>query len=93
MKTYTRVYAPIDLDAVVFNMESMQKNLGPHTGMMGVVKADAYGHGAVPVAKAIDRFVESYAVATIDEAILLRRHKITKPILILGVTSPVWRVN
>lgn len=86
MKTYTRVYAPIDLDAVVYNMESMQKNIAPETGMIGVVKTDAYGHGAVPVAKAIDPYVKGYAVATIDEALILRRHGIKKPILILGVT-------
>lgn len=88
MKTYTRVYAPIDLDAVVYNMESMQKNIAPETGMIGVVKTDAYGHGAVPVAKAIDPYVKGYAVATIDEALILRRHGISKPILILGVTHP-----
>ena len=40
MKTYTRVYAPIDLDAVVYNMESMKKNISPDTGMIGVVKTD-----------------------------------------------------
>lgn len=88
MKTYTRVYAPIDLDAVVYNMESMKQNLTPGTGMIGVVKTDGYGHGAVPVAKAIDEYVAGYAVATIDEALILRRHNITKPILILGVTHP-----
>lgn len=86
MKTYTRVYAPIDLDAVVYNMESMQKHIAPGTGMIGVVKTDAYGHGAVPVAKAIDPYVKGYAVATIDEALILRHHGIKKPILILGVT-------
>jgi len=88
MKTYTRVYAPIDLDAVVYNMESMKNNIAPETGMIGVVKTDGYGHGAVPVAKAIDGFVKGYAVATIDEALILRRHGIMKPILILGVTHP-----
>lgn len=88
MKQYTRVYAPIDLDAVAYNMQSMQKNLKPGTGMIGVVKTDGYGHGAVPVAKTIDPYVEGYAVATIDEALILRRHGIRKPVLILGVTHP-----
>ncbi len=88
MKKYTRVYAPIDLDAVVYNMESMKKNISEGTGMIGVVKTDAYGHGAVPVAKAIDPYVQGYAVATIDEALILRRHGIDKSILILGVTHP-----
>lgn len=88
MNRYTRVYAPVDLDAVVFNMESMKKNLNPDVGMIGVVKTDAYGHGAVPVAKTIDPYVKGYAVAAIDEALILRRHGIVKPILILGVTHP-----
>lgn len=86
VKKYTRVYAPIDLDAAAYNMQSMQNNLKPGTGMIGVVKTDGYGHGAVPVAKAIDPYVKGYAVATIDEALILRRHGITKPVLILGVT-------
>lgn len=86
MKQYTRVYAEIDLDAVQFNMESMRRNVAAETGMIGVVKADGYGHGAVPVAMAIDPYVTGYAVATVDEALILRHHGITKPVLILGVT-------
>ncbi|MGN0157873.1 MAG: alanine racemase [Brotaphodocola sp.] len=88
MKQYTRVYAPIDLDAVSYNMESMKKNIAAGTGMIGVVKTDAYGHGAVPIAKTIDPYVQGYAVATMDEAMILRRHGIKKSILILGVTHP-----
>lgn len=86
MKAYSRVYAPIDLDAVVFNMESMRKRIAPGTGMIGVVKTDGYGHGAVPIVKVMAPYVQGYAVATIDEALILRRHGIEKPILILGVT-------
>ncbi len=88
MDNYMRVYAEIDLDAVAYNMESMKKNLAPGAGMIGVVKTDGYGHGAVPVAKTIAPYVEGYAVATIDEARILQRHGIAKPILILGVTHP-----
>ncbi len=83
---YTRVYAEIDLDAVQFNMESMRRNVSPDTGMIGVVKADGYGHGAVPVAATIEPYVAGYAVATAEEALILRNHGIVKPILILGVT-------
>lgn len=85
---YTRVYAPVDLDAIAFNMESMRGNIRKETGMIGVVKTDAYGHGAVAVAEAIDPYVGGYAVATAEEALQLRRHGIKKPILILGVTHP-----
>lgn len=50
---YTRIYARIDLDAIVKNMEAMRENLPVKTKMIGVVKTDGYGHGAVPVAKTI----------------------------------------
>lgn len=86
MNIYTRVYAPIDLDAVVFNMEAMKARLAPGTGMIGVVKTDGYGHGAVPLAKVMDPYVQGYAVAAVEEALILQRHGIKKPILILGVT-------
>lgn len=86
MIPYTRVFATVNLDAVVSNMKSMKESLPASTAIMGVVKADGYGHGSVPVAKAIAPYVEGYAVATIDEAILLRRHGIGKMIMILGIT-------
>lgn len=86
MRPYTRVYATVNLDAVEYNMKSMRANLSQDTEMIGVVKADGYGHGAVPAAKAMDAYVCGYGVATIEEAIQLRRHGIVKPILILGVT-------
>lgn len=86
MNTYTRVYAPIDLDAVVFNMEAMKRRLAPGTGIIGVLKTDGYGHGAVPLAKVMDPYVQGYAVAAIEEGLILRRHGITKPVLVLGVT-------
>lgn len=84
--SYSRVYAAIDLDAVESNMRAMKDSLSPSTSMIGVVKTDGYGHGAVPVARTIDPYVDGYAVAAIDEAIILRRHGIQKMILVLGVT-------
>ena len=86
MNSYSRVYAAIDLDAVESNMRAMKDSLPPSTSMIGVVKTDGYGHGAVPVARTIDPYVEGYAVAAIDEAVILRRHGIQKMILVLGVT-------
>ena len=86
MRPYNRVYATVDLDAVVSNMKSMREAHPATTGITGGVKADGYGHGAVPVARAMDPYVEGYAVSNIDEGISLRRHGIKKPILILGVT-------
>ena len=86
MRPYSRVYATVNLDAVASNMKSMRDNLPAATLIMGSVKADGYGHGSVPVAKAIAPYVYGYAVATIDEGMILRRHGIDKRILILGVT-------
>ena len=86
MRPYSRVYATVNLDAVASNMRSMRDNLPASTLIMGSVKADGYGHGSVPVAKTIEPYVFGYAVATIDEGIILRRHGINKTILILGVT-------
>lgn len=89
MRPYTRTYAAVNLDALRYNIKVMKANLKRGTGIIGVVKADAYGHGAVPVARAIDEYVCGYAVATVEEAMQLRRHGIMKPVMILGVTHAV----
>ena len=88
MNQYYRVYAAIDLDAVCHNISEIKKLVGPDTKIMPVIKADGYGHGAVPVAKALNKIgVDGFAVAIIEEGIALRKQGITKPILILGYTS------
>ena len=84
MKEFKRIYAKIHLDYIEENMAAMQRNLTAGTMMIGVVKSDGYGHGAVAVAKTIDPFVAGFAVATVEEALELRRHGIQKGILILG---------
>lgn len=81
---YYRVYAGINLDNIYNNMKALSDNTAEGTQMVAVIKTDGYGFGAVPVAKTIDELVSAYAVATIDEALNLRRHNITKPIYILG---------
>lgn len=86
MISYSRVYASVDLDAVIANLTAMKAALPPAAEILGVVKADGYGHGAVPVAKVIEPYVAGYAVATVDEAIALRHNGIKKMILILGLT-------
>lgn len=86
MKPYNRVYAVINLDAAEANMRAMKGSLPGSAAIMGVVKADGYGHGAVPVAKAIAPYAKGYGVASIDEGIILRRHGMDKMILVLGVT-------
>ena len=86
MKQYKRVCAKIDLDAVLFNMESMHQNINPETKMMAVIKTDAYGHGAVQIAHTIEKldYLFGFAVATVEEGVELRKSGIQKPILILG---------
>lgn len=79
-----RMYADIYLDRIEHNMQAVQECLTPGTMVIGIVKADGYGHGAAPVAKIIDPFVSGYGVATIDEALHLRKNGITKGILVLG---------
>lgn len=83
---YSRVYAEINLDNIIKNMEALAANLPAGTGIIGVVKTDGYGHGAVPVAKTIEPFVCGYAVAAVEEGLILRRHGVTKPVLVLGST-------
>lgn len=90
MKRYSRVHAEIDLDAILHNMEAMHQCVSEHTRLMAVIKADGYGHGAVEIAEAIDGlpYVFGYAVATVEEGLILRNHGIEKPILILGYVFP-----
>lgn len=88
MKTYQRIYAKIDLDAVAFNLKSIEQKLSADTKIMAVVKADGYGHGALEIAKTVEGFdrLFGFAVATAEEADELRNGGIKKPILILGYT-------
>lgn len=89
-ENYQRVYAAIDLDAICHNMEHMHGNLSAHTKMIGVIKTDGYGHGAVQIGHELEQmdYVFGYAVATAEEAMILRHAGLDKPILILGYTFP-----
>ena len=90
MKEYNRVYAKIDMDAAAYNMEQMKKRIGGGARLIAVVKTDAYGHGAVPLAEVFEKldYVWGYAVASLDEGMILRKHGIKKPILVLGCVFP-----
>lgn len=87
---YQRVFATVDLDAICSNMEKMKANVAEHTKLIGVIKTDGYGHGAVPIARELEKlpFVWGYATATAEEAFILRHDEMKKPILILGYTFP-----
>ena len=85
---FNRVQAVINLDNIRDNIMAMKRLIDGDKKMLAVIKADAYGHGAVEVAEALDDLVDFFAVAFIDEALELRRANIDKPILILGYTDP-----
>lgn len=84
-----RVYLKIDLDTICNNVKQIINKVGEETKVMAVIKADAYGHGAIEVAKALSEIkTYGFAVATVGEALALRRAGITKPIMILDFVFP-----
>ncbi len=89
MQLPARVYAEINLDAICQNVQNAMDKVGKDTKMMAIIKTDAYGHGAVPVAKALKEIgTYAFGVATVEEAVQLRRAGIESPILILGYVFP-----
>ena len=90
MDPYTRVRAEISMDALTHNFKEIEKNLKEGTKILAVVKADAYGHGAVPVSRHLESLesIWGFAVATPEEAMELRHAGIEKPLLILGIVFP-----
>ena len=85
---YLRTYAQIDLDAILYNVKNTRAKLQDGVKLLGVIKADAYGHGAVEVGKALEGECDFFGVACIEEALELKSAGITTPILILGYVSP-----
>ena len=87
---FDRVYAGVNLDYVGENIDSIASNLKPDTGIIAVIKTDAYGHGALPIAKELEHkdVVFGYGVATAEEALQLKNNGIRKPIIIIGYSFP-----
>ena len=84
-----RTWADISLPALRNNLDIIRSRLSPKTRLMAVVKADAYGHGALPCAREFARGgADFFGVSCIDEAVELRRGGITQPILTFGYTAP-----
>ncbi|RJG18864.1 serine racemase VanT catalytic subunit [Paenibacillus thiaminolyticus] len=85
-----RSWAEIRLDDVTHNVRELRGLLPPDCELMAVVKADAYGHGSIPVARHLSRIggVRHFAVADVEEGVALRREGIKGEILVLGSTSP-----
>ena len=87
MEEYRRIQADINLDAIRQNIKTVQALNPADRKTLLVIKADAYGHGSVTLAKEMDDLADYFAVATMDEAVELRNAGIVKPILILGYTD------
>ena len=81
---YDNTYVEIDLDAISANFDAIRAKAGVQ--VMAIVKADAYGHGAVQIARLLDEKCSFFGVSSIAEALELRQAGLTKPILILGYT-------
>ena len=89
MKPLMRTWAAVDLSAIEQNFRAVQAYTRRSCKIMCVVKADAYGHGSLYVAKTLEALSADYlAVSSVDEAMQLRDGGITLPILILGYTPP-----
>lgn len=89
-----RAWIELDAQALKNNLEVMSAEFNSDTGIMGVVKANAYGHGALQIAHKLEEFgVKHFCVATLDEAIELREGGIDGFILILGYTSPAMAME
>ncbi len=85
---YYRTYAHIDIDAILHNLKELKKKIPENTLSLAIVKADAYGHGAVGVSKALQDEVDYFGIAELMEAVELREAGVKKPILVLSYTSP-----
>ena len=82
-----RVVAEVNLEAIKHNYEQIRSNVPHEVEIMAIVKADAYGHGAVEISKLLqEQGVNRFAVAIAKEGEELRANGITSPILVLGYT-------
>lgn len=88
MERFTRTYSVIHLDSINYNIDQVKKQIKPDTKILAIVKANAYGHGALRIAAEIKDKVYGFGVATVKEALELRNSGIDNFILVLGyVTS------
>lgn len=85
---YYRTHIEIDLNNLEYNIENARKKLPEGVKLLAVIKANAYGHGAVGVGKFLDGKCDFFGVACMEEAIELKNAGIKTPILILGYVSP-----
>lgn len=85
---HRRTIATIDLRAIQNNLKTVKSHLPAQAELWAVVKANAYGHGAVPVAQAVQDLADGFCVSNLDEALELRENEITLPVLVLSGIVP-----
>ena len=85
---YFRNYAAIDLDALAYNVNNIRQRLPVGVKLLGVIKANAYGHGAIEIGRFLEKYCDCFGVACVDEAMELIHAGIKTPILVLGYVSP-----
>ena len=83
-----RTWAEVDLNALEHNFRAARNHLPKHMKLLVTVKANAYGHGAVTVAKFLEGKADYFALAAMDEAVQLRKAGIRTPLLVLGPVLP-----
>lgn len=94
MKLLKRTWADVSLDALAHNYTQIKSHIPAGCKFLGVMKADAYGHGAVPVSSALVELGAEYlAVSNLEEAVQIRRGGVRAPLLILGYTPPMYAEN
>lgn len=85
------VWAEINLTNLDYNIKSIKEKVGPNKELIGVIKADAYGHGSVKCAEVLrENGVKTFAIATLQEAITLREAGVKEPIIMLGLTPDMY---
>ena len=83
-----RTWAEVDLDAIAHNFAAVRAHLPKNMKLLATVKANAYGHGALTVAKLLEGKADYFALAAMDEAVQLRHAGIRTPLLVLGPVLP-----
>ena len=86
---YFRTEIKIDLDAIEHNYNQVRAKLPNDCKILTVIKADAYGHGAIEVAKLLDKKCDFFGIACIEEAVELKKAGIENPLLILSYVAPI----
>ena len=89
MEFLRRTWANVSMDNLAFNYKQLRGHVASGTKFLGVVKGDAYGHGAVAISRYLEELGAEYlAVSNLEEAMQIRRAEVWLPILILGYTPP-----